>query len=73
MKITKNFPTKLTLKGWETIATDKDWTRLQKGVLTVTVMFFNQRIDCDVLGKIKVTNITPKELDILDKLLNQSK
>lgn len=69
MKITKNFPTKLTLKGWEIIATDKDWTRLQKGVLTVTVMYFNQRIDVDVLGKLKRT-VTVKELDILDKLLN---
>ena len=73
MKITKNFPTKLTLKGWETIATDKDWTRLQKGVLTVTVMYFNQRIEVDVLGKLKLANLTVKELDLLDKLLNQTK
>lgn len=71
MKITKNFPTKLTLKGWEIIATDKDWTRLQKGVLIVTVMFLNQRIDVDVLGKICVKNITLKQLDNLDKLLNK--
>jgi hypothetical protein len=71
MKITKNFPTKLTLKGWEIVSTDKDWERLKKGVLTVTVMYFNQRIDVDVLGKIKATNITPKQLEILDNLLNQ--
>jgi hypothetical protein len=71
MKITKNYPTKLTLKGWEIVESDKDWERLTKGVLTVTIMYFNQRIDCDVLGKIKVTNITPKELEILDNLLNQ--
>jgi hypothetical protein len=71
MKITKNFPTKLTLKGWEIVESDTDWERLKKGVLTVTVMYFNQRIDVDVLGKIKVTNITPKQLDLLDNLLNQ--
>lgn len=71
MNYTKNYPTKLTLKGWESIATDKDWTRLQKGILTVTVMYFNQRIDVDVLGKLKLINITPKELDVLDKLLNE--
>lgn len=70
MKLTKNAHIKLIVKGWESIEQHKDWQRLKKGFITVDLMVFNQTINATILDKIKAKNITLRELDALDKLLN---